>query len=99
METRDVLEYNDKPAVRAIARDAARNNHRFSGLVMGIVKSTQFQMKKVSPSNSPAVVAAAGRRELLQVSASRRLNLSLGSASWHLSTYTDRASPFQVTSP
>jgi hypothetical protein len=56
------LEYYDKPAVRAIAHDAARTNYRFSSVVMGIVKSTQFQMKKVSPSSSPSVVAAAASR-------------------------------------
>jgi hypothetical protein len=40
------LEYYDLPVVRAIARDAARQNYRFSALITGIVKSTQFQMKK-----------------------------------------------------
>jgi hypothetical protein len=39
------LEYFDMPAVRAIARDAARADNRFSALVTGIVKSTPFQMK------------------------------------------------------
>jgi len=34
------------PAVRAIARDAARNGNRFSALVTGIVQSTPFQMKR-----------------------------------------------------
>ena len=33
------------PAVRAIARDAAKDGNRFSALVTGIVKSTPFQMK------------------------------------------------------
>jgi Protein of unknown function (DUF1592)/Protein of unknown function (DUF1588)/Protein of unknown function (DUF1587)/Protein of unknown function (DUF1585)/Protein of unknown function (DUF1595)/Planctomycete cytochrome C len=40
------IESCDMPAVRAIARDAARQNYRFSELIMGIVKSTPFQMKK-----------------------------------------------------
>jgi hypothetical protein len=40
------IESCDMPAVRAIARDAARQNYRFSALIMGIVKSTPFQMKK-----------------------------------------------------
>jgi hypothetical protein len=40
------LEYSDRPLVRAIARDAARQNHRFSAVVLGIVKSAPFQMKK-----------------------------------------------------
>ena len=43
------LESYDMPAVRAIVRDAAADNHRFSSLVVGIVKSTPFQMR-MSPS-------------------------------------------------
>ena len=32
------------PLVRAIVRDAGRDNYRFSALISGIVKSPQFQM-------------------------------------------------------
>jgi hypothetical protein len=39
------LDYYDMPVVRGIVRDAARDNYRFSALVLGIVKSTPFQMK------------------------------------------------------
>ena len=39
------LEHFDMPAVRAIVRDAARNDNRFSSLVTGIVTSAPFQMK------------------------------------------------------
>lgn len=39
------LKYYDMPAVRAITRDAARNDNRFSSIVLGIVKSAPFQMK------------------------------------------------------
>jgi hypothetical protein len=35
------------PAVRKIVRDAARDNYRFSSIVMGIVKSAPFQMKRI----------------------------------------------------
>jgi hypothetical protein len=35
----------DMPAVRTIVRDAARNDHRFSSLVLGVVKSEPFQMR------------------------------------------------------
>jgi len=35
----------DMPAVRAIVRDAAARDYRFSSIVMGIVKSTPFQMR------------------------------------------------------
>jgi hypothetical protein len=40
------LQYYDVPAVRAIVRAAARDNYRFSSIVMGIVKTAPFQMRK-----------------------------------------------------
>jgi hypothetical protein len=40
------VEYEDMPVVRAIVRDAARNDYRFSSLLMGIVKSEPFQMNR-----------------------------------------------------
>jgi hypothetical protein len=39
------LEYYDRPAVRAIVRDAAVNNYRWSALIAGIVKSPAFLMR------------------------------------------------------
>jgi hypothetical protein len=39
------LEYYDAPAIRAIVRDAGRNDYHFSSLILGIVKSTPFQMR------------------------------------------------------
>jgi hypothetical protein len=40
------------PAIRKIVRDAAREDRRFSSIVMGIVKSAPFQMSKnVAESN------------------------------------------------
>jgi len=41
------VEYYDMPVVRAISRDAGRNNNRFSSFILGIVKSRQFQMRSV----------------------------------------------------
>jgi hypothetical protein len=41
------VEYFDMPAVRAVVRDAARTEYRFSSLVAGIVKSVPFQMKRL----------------------------------------------------
>jgi hypothetical protein len=47
------------PLVRAIARDAARDNNRFSALVLGIVKSPPFQMNtKVAPGAGGATATA-----------------------------------------
>jgi hypothetical protein len=40
------LEYYDTPAVRAITRAARNNDYRFSSLVLNIVKSTPFQMRR-----------------------------------------------------
>jgi len=39
------LDYRDMPAVRAIVRDAARNQYRFSSIVSGVVHSVPFQMR------------------------------------------------------
>ena len=40
------VEFYDMPVVRSIDRDAARNGNRFSSLVLGIVNSTPFQMRR-----------------------------------------------------
>jgi hypothetical protein len=40
------IEYFDAPTVRAIVRDAATDDYRFSSLVLGIVNSPPFQMRK-----------------------------------------------------
>ena len=40
------LEYYDMPAVRKITRDAARNNYRTSSIVLGVVNSLPFQMRR-----------------------------------------------------
>jgi hypothetical protein len=48
------VEPYDMPAVRAIARDAARDGNRFSALVLGIVRSAPFQMARAE---KEAVVA------------------------------------------
>ena len=39
------VEYYDMPVLRSIVRDAAKNNNRFSSIVLGIVKSAPFQMR------------------------------------------------------
>jgi hypothetical protein len=42
------LAYYDMPALRAIVRDSAKQNYRFSSLISGIVKSTPFQKRMKS---------------------------------------------------
>jgi hypothetical protein len=41
------IEYYDMPTVRSIVRRAAQNDYRFSSLVLGVLESAPFQMKKV----------------------------------------------------
>lgn len=40
------LESYDRPVVRQISRDAADDDHRWSSIVLGIVKSAPFQMRR-----------------------------------------------------
>jgi hypothetical protein len=40
------VEYTDMPTVRAIARESEKQNHRFSAIVLGVVRSAQFQMRE-----------------------------------------------------
>jgi hypothetical protein len=45
------VEYYDMPSIRAIVQDASRNNYRFSSLIMGVVKSAPFQMRRSQESS------------------------------------------------
>jgi hypothetical protein len=40
------VEYYDAPAVRGIVRDARARNYRMSSIILGVVKSQPFQMRK-----------------------------------------------------
>ena len=42
------VERNDKPLVRAMARDAAGDDYKFSSIVLGIVRSAPFQMRRAA---------------------------------------------------
>ena len=42
------LDHHDMPYVRAILRDAARGDYRFSSLVLGIVKSAPFRQRNAA---------------------------------------------------
>jgi hypothetical protein len=53
------LDAHDMPALRAIVRDAAAHDYRFSLLVLGIVKSRPFQYRMKSEGND-VVARAAG---------------------------------------
>jgi mono/diheme cytochrome c family protein len=51
------VDYQDMPLVRAISRDAMRNQNRFSALIMGVVNSKTFQtnMKAAEPMPTQSV--------------------------------------------
>jgi hypothetical protein len=50
------LEAEDMPAVRRIVREAANDDYRFSAIVLGIVRSPQFQQKaRFTPSATQTV--------------------------------------------
>jgi len=46
------LEYYDMPAVRTIDREGAKNGNRFSSIILGIVNSTPFQMRRAEGDTS-----------------------------------------------
>jgi len=49
------LTATDMPAVRAIVRDAEKDQYRFSTIVMGVVRSVEFQKRLKSPNTEPLV--------------------------------------------
>ena len=50
------VDYYDAPTIRRIARDLARDDYRWSSLVLGIVGSDPFQMRR-APDDAALVVA------------------------------------------
>ena len=55
------LEYYDAPTVRAIDRSAAANDYRWSSVILGIVKSPEFQMSTDQTRTSRQVISARNR--------------------------------------
>jgi mono/diheme cytochrome c family protein len=53
------VEYYDAPAVRKIVRDAEKNNYRFSSLILGIVTSVPFQMRRAEVNSASLAVNTA----------------------------------------
>jgi hypothetical protein len=45
------LDYQDMPLVRAITREAGKNDYRFSAMLMGVIQSPAFQMNQKSEAN------------------------------------------------
>jgi hypothetical protein len=55
------LRHQDMPMVRAIVRDAGKQDYRFEAIVDGIVKSPAFRMRQLSPVPAPETRQAALR--------------------------------------
>ena len=43
------VEYYDRPAIRAIVREAASSDYRWSSLILGVARSVPFQMRRSEP--------------------------------------------------
>lgn len=58
------VQYYDQPAVRAIVRQAQPSNYSFAALVLGVVKSAPFQMRKAQeePAKPPVTTSASLRK-------------------------------------
>jgi mono/diheme cytochrome c family protein len=54
------VESYDMPAVRKIVQNAASHDNRFSSIVIGIVESVPFQMRRKEAAPESAIAAAAG---------------------------------------
>jgi hypothetical protein len=55
------LEYYDMPAVRKIVKDSSSDDYRLQSLILGIIESYPFQMRRVDPpgqTEKPGVVAS-----------------------------------------
>jgi hypothetical protein len=57
------LEAFDMPTVRAIVREAAQDDYRFSAVVLGIANSTPFRMKVAESTGTTATLASPGVNE------------------------------------
>jgi hypothetical protein len=60
------LEYYDMPVVRGIVKGAATNDYRFSSLIMGIVSSEPFEMKRALENADPGVTTATVQRSVIE---------------------------------
>jgi len=55
------VQYYDQPAVRAIVHQAAASNYSFASLVLGVVKSSPFQMRKSQDEPAKPSITTAAR--------------------------------------
>ena len=57
------MDYQDMPLVRSIAHDAARQENRFSALVLGVVRSKPFQINMKMPDAAVPTPGSAAQRD------------------------------------
>ena len=63
----------DMPTVRAIVREASKQNYRFSALMLAVVRSAAFQMRTTPPNPSgPAAVTASVQQQAPRLALSRQ---------------------------
>ena len=51
------LEYYDRPAIRSIAREAAADDYKLGSVILGVIKSTPFQMRRWESAASDVVAS------------------------------------------
>jgi hypothetical protein len=56
------LEYFDAPVIRQMVRDLEQDGYRWSSLVLAVVRSAPFQMRRVKEMDDPVRVAAVDRK-------------------------------------
>ena len=57
------LTHHDAPTVRQLVRDLERNDYRWSSLVLGVVESVPFQMRRVPDAADSLVATVAARQD------------------------------------
>ena len=58
------VDYYDQPSIRKIMREATANDYRWSSLILGVVKSTPFQMRKSPEPTTTASLTAGSQRSV-----------------------------------
>ncbi len=48
-----IIDYHDEPFVRGVVKEAAKDDYRFSSIVLGIVRSVPFEMRRVEQAEPP----------------------------------------------
>jgi hypothetical protein len=54
------LEYFDMPQVRAVVRNAAKDDYKWSSIVLGVIQTDSFRMQGPVPAPEPGGTSAVG---------------------------------------